>query len=586
MDYDPDEYQEDNYDEFMISDDEVEVEIEMEDESDQSLKESDILNTSQNVHVQSDDFDQCDIMYQDTLARANSMIQEHHYNEAIAVLKETISQCQSVKISMVPILSQLIRCRYFAWKAETSLEDKRLQLDAFKQDVRALKQASGATHILDNSESFCSLINELAPSLGSNFILDRRLITDVENILCSKLCLDEFDWIKNEQDATLRQTRLLQYEIGLQQLPEACFNANEQILVEELYNNTQNNLDHLDNLEFLLAWYLFNAMHSKYNTKLERLEELVITISALMKDSFSKPLSLMTIMHFSEAYILFGHINNLRLNHSQVLQCNTELWESYKYLEEIGNKTEFRDLTLCGFILSNMLLIGHRTDLQDIISPFELEQVKILESELLQDLEEIYQAFVDYDMTRFANGLASIERFYYILHPLVDNLVHLLQVRKLWHHVAMCHSCISLADIQEKLSIDQSSPPSRNSILTIIMQSIMDETAQVYFKLDLTRDLVYFGEENRKPLSPYTKATYLASQSNAEQDSTTASKEEWVDNIGVFNLQPRRMKGLKPSAFVQELQNTREAPTTTDYTLQSRTLKYSQLAEYVRDTMR
>ncbi|SCU83570.1 LADA_0C12244g1_1 [Lachancea dasiensis] len=571
------ENEEDNYDEFMISGDESEMEVEMEEESAGSGQED--------FESHSPQPDPLEELYAANLAQATTYVQEQQLPRALEVLNRTRLQFESRAVP-IPLSIFLLRCHYKLWERDP--HEKGL-FQQFASAVSDLSSSMPAPCGTDTVLVVRQCLNDLVPSVGCVAVIDPSSIANKDTITSRKVCLQQMASIGQQCDAHLWKTRLLQYQLlELQLTPGDATDTTQQGLLHELEQLTSPQLDHLDNVEFLLFWYLHRSLQdgstSAPHVAHEKLPDLLTTVSGLLQTSFSRPLPLLATLHFGNAYILLEQIQSSHSAYRQLSYFNAEIWESYKCLEEIGNKTKFHDLTLCAFILSNMLLMGQRTDMEAIISPFELEQLKVLESQFSRDLENLYQAFVSYDLASFARGLQSIGSFNHVLQPLVDSLTHLLQVRKLWHRVAACYSTISIADIQSMLAVDPLPRLSRNSILTILMQSIMNDTAQVYFKLDLTRDLVFFGEENRKPLSAYTKDSYLDARNSIHRDAGVSLKQ-WVDNVGVFNMGPRRLKNLTPLAFVQELHNAREQAAAVDPTLQSRTLKYTQLAEYVRDAL-
>ena len=115
------------------------------------------------------------------------------------------------------------------------------------------------------------------------------------------------------------------------------------------------------------------------------------------------------------------------------------------------------------------------------------------------------------------------------------------------------------------------------------MKSIMNNTAKVYFKLDLTQDLVYFGDENRKLLTPFSKHLYLGTRNISP--SASHSLKEWVDNVGVFETTPCRLKDMSSVQFLHELQQSRVASTVPESNSQTKSFKYSQLLTSVNEAL-
>ncbi|SCU97406.1 LAME_0F19570g1_1 [Lachancea meyersii CBS 8951] len=564
--------QPENYDEFMISDDENDMEIEMDEESDGSF---DKLASPPTAQQESD-------TNGSLVVSAQMLLEERRFQEAATTLEKAATKLQAQShASAVATLLHIVRCRFFMWTQDST------DFSAVQNAIDGLTNALHSAH--SERAALRDLINELAPALGSSLLLNPAWDLNKNPILQSKLFLKGISTLGHKADPFFWRSRSLQYELAASRLSATDTTAVAVGFVEELSNATAKGADQLDNLEFVLTWCVSGSMNGTLAGPTEGLEELVSRISAQLQNFFSRPLPLMATIHFTKAYLVLGQLS--ATNKKSILQCNTELWQSFKCLEEIGNKTAFQELVFCAFILSSLLLLGQKTQTNDIISPFELEQIKVLETPLSRNLEKLYQAFVEYDLKRFAAALDASDQFSHVIRPLIAAVIHLLQVRMLWHRLAVCYSCISLADIQVLLTVGHLPPLSRNAVLTILMQSIMADTAPVFFKLDLTQDLVYFGDDGRKPLTVYTKDSYLASkdtngQPDISQGTANMPPIEWIGSIGVFDLPPRRLKGPKPLALVQELKQLREIPAVVDHSQQNATLKYSELADYVRDTLR
>ncbi|SCU80760.1 LAFA_0C01002g1_1 [Lachancea sp. 'fantastica'] len=571
-----------NYDDFMISDDEVDAEIEMDDASDDSFEQP---SDPAKPHTSN--------VYGNLVSAAQDLVEQKRFNEAGQVLAKAALQPQAHATFAAAL--QIVRCRYHMWAGGlSSLPIDTIGFTPVQEAIDNLEGALDLDPIHNNQQfSFQDLVNEIAPPLNSIFVLDPSWHENRVPISCSRLFLTHCKLLGNQLIPNLWRSRMLQYEIAVMRLSIDDTVAAERVLVEELYQSSQ---DQLSNLEFLLAWFISTTLNDTKAEEAAICEELVSRSFSLLQKSLTRPLSMMAILHFTQAYLSLDQLSTS--NKKLTLHCNAKFWESFKCLEELGNKTSFRDLVLCAFILTSLLQLGQKTQLDDVISPFELEQIKILESQFTRHLEELYQAFVDYNLDDFAIALAATQQstFSHVLRPLFPSVVRLLQVRMLWHRLAVCYSCISLSDIQGLLKVGELPELTRNSILTILMQSIMDDTAPVFFKLDLTQDLVYFGDEVRGPLTSYTRDTYLSTRDpNGQQsglhalghgESAAIPVDEWLGSIGIFNLPPRRLKGLRPLKLLQELKHAREmSPAVSDSPSRNAQLKFSEMAAHVREVL-
>lgn len=236
----------------------------------------------------------------------------------------------------------------------------------------------------------------------------------------------------------------------------------------------------------------------------------------------------------------------------QVLQKSSDtkrlqqlFWSSLKHVEEIGGPQNFNsrleEFILCGFIFSSMILYRENGE----VNPFDLEQVKVgREMEMVQILQDCYSNFVQLKLSQLG---VSINRLpigvLTLLDVLVNEIYQVAQIAKLWESLAPLFSCISLQDLQKELQVTEA-PVTRDYVLTILMTSIMKDRAAVYYKLDLKRDLVYFGNENKVPLSLCAK------------QSLTLDELERSNDIGMWHS-TRKLKHKEANAFFQELQRQR-----------------------------
>ena len=549
-----------NYDDFMVSDDD-DLGVEMEDSSDEDLVPSPDQQPSKRRSSPSPEPQPPQINL------ASILLQQHRWNDAYSLLQQALVavidtdpiRCFTLRLSMV------ICSYHLQLLQETDAHLQHLEILAAAQDVLTLDHS--VTH----------LINQIAPPLHSSLLFDEHPPTK-EHFLTTSTILSRCSSLADRNNARLLQSRLLQYRIASINKDHGPDHAR---LLHEL---TQDPHQSLEDLEFLLACHVQDFLAHAHDLDVPSLQLLVSRASALLKNSLARSLRLLALLNFARAMIALHHYNSPHDHLKRISSCQTAFWDCYKCLEELGISSTLRDLTLCGFILSSMLLLGHVDRANHPISPFELEQLKVVETTpLLQNLKQIYTDFIDYNLDQFADSLHKIHRFHPHLSTLLEALTLLLQTLKLWNRVATLYSCISLQDIQTKLQIGPLPPLTRNDLLTILMKSIMNNTAKVYFKLDLTQDLVYFGDENRKLLTPFSKHLYLGTRNISP--SASHSLKEWVDNVGVFETTPCRLKDMSSVQFLHELQQSRVASTVPESNSQTKSFKYSQLLTSVNEAL-
>lgn len=235
----------------------------------------------------------------------------------------------------------------------------------------------------------------------------------------------------------------------------------------------------------------------------------------------------------------------LQGSNSDIKRLQHFFWTSLKQVEEIGGPQKFNscleEFILCGFIFSCMIMYHENGE----VNPFDLEQVKVgREMEVVQILEDCYSNFVQLKLPQLGLSISKLPSgVLTLLEVLVSQIYQVAQIAKLWESLAPLFSCISIQDLQKELQINEI-PVSRDHVLTILMTSIMKDRATVYYKLDLKRDLVYFGNENKVPLSLCAK------------QSLSLDELERTNNIGMWHS-TRKLKHKEVSTFFQDLQRQR-----------------------------
>lgn len=226
-------------------------------------------------------------------------------------------------------------------------------------------------------------------------------------------------------------------------------------------------------------------------------------------------------------------------------RLQTLFWSSLRQLEEIGGPSKFNsrleEFILCGFIFCSMIMYRENGK----VNPFDLEQVKIVrEMRMVQILQGCYASFVELNLPELGASVTKLPiTVLKLLDVLVKRIHQVAQVAKLWESLAPLFSCISIQDLQKELQVG-TVPVTRDYVLRVLMKSIMKDRAAVYYKLDLKQDLVYFGNENKVPLSLCAK------------QSLSLAELERSNDIGLWHS-TRKLKHTKTNAFFQDLQRQR-----------------------------
>lgn len=255
---------------------------------------------------------------------------------------------------------------------------------------------------------------------------------------------------------------------------------------------------------------------------------------------------------------------------SDVAELKKLFWTCLRQVEEVGGPStfasRFEKFILCGFIFSCMILYrdssssagggvasgpanGTASDTaSERVNPFDLEYIKAHgELPLVRVLSDAYSHFVHLRLQPLCDSIEQLpleeDTLHHLLGQLIDRIYYAAQIAKLWTRIAPVFSCISLQDIQHMLQIGETLPP-RDYLLTVLMRSIMSDRAAVFYKLDLTRDLVYFGAENKLPLS-----------ASAKQGFALGALERGND-VGLWHS-TTRLKGVTAHAFFEHLQRER-----------------------------
>ncbi|CAR26827.1 ZYRO0C02420p [Zygosaccharomyces rouxii] len=315
-------------------------------------------------------------------------------------------------------------------------------------------------------------------------------------------------------------------------LESHCFNNDDGKELDTL---------HVEIVNLILQCYIHEFMSTGKINSMAKFSQFLVKVESHANRSLAVSQTLGIMMQLPLAQAI-----------EQVLQKSPDtkrlqqlFWSSLRQVEEIGGPQKFssrlEEFILCGFIFCSMIMYRENGK----VNPFDLEQVKVgREMEIVQILQDCYYNFVQLKLSQLGISINKLPiGVLTLLDVLVKEIYQVAQITKLWESVAPLFSCISLRDLQKELQVSQI-PVTRDHILTILMTSIMKDRAAVYYKLDLKRDLVYFGNENKVPLSLCAK------------QSLTLGELERSNDIGMWHS-TRKIKHKDTNAFFQDLQKQR-----------------------------
>lgn len=472
-----------------------------------------------------DDVKQCKRWY-DT---GKAFKRENNYVEA----RQWFLKCRVNPIWWFKALKQLIKCDL----AEgLSFQD---DLEQLFRVVLAHQDVIGTQGYI--YDSIARMINRLVPDLKSQLFFPQK-----QERFLQQDVLSVFQWL----EIGVRELGLhgLQELVAIRKMVYSvwiCVSRGEQIperTLHALYGTV-----HLETYFVLMQLHLRQFVEENV-VDIKSLVAVTSEIGRFMSGSLSVSQipTITSVYHFARFLVFWK--GSEHHDEAQVLsKCEDELILCFQDLETIGGREGhglmLSQLCLVGIVLCHLLLSD-----EDKVAPFELEQIKVLESnELVISLRELYQQFLKMDLFALEDCLSRLKPSYSPWYdPMVTQLISLCQSNKLWKQIAPTYSCISLQDLISKLKTETTSVSmDRDRLLTLLMKSIAKDTAAVYYKLDLVEDYIYFGDEFQVPLR--SEEYDIANPSTTQRTgSEVLRKDEWLCNVSNWHKAkiPR-----KPSAM-------------------------------------
>ena len=251
----------------------------------------------------------------------------------------------------------------------------------------------------------------------------------------------------------------------------------------------------------------------------------------------------------------------------RISNCRNEFLTALNKLDEIGlvynheSLPGIYKLILSVFVMTSMILVK----LQKInIDPFNFEQVQIHNKlTFFQLLRDIYDDWVEINIEKLFHDLCELDHFLRItLQYFIDKILQLSQTMKLWFHIAPNYNCLSIEDLSEQLTYNIEYKVTRDEVLTILMRSIMRGKAIVYYKIDFINDLIYFGDENKRPLTRKMTMTSHSYQpwnktSNVSKLSEEYMNLEYANDVSVFNIETKHIVANSANSFLNQMKQNR-----------------------------
>ena len=583
--------EDDNYDDFMLSDDEGMESIEMEEETGDEDEEMYKSNEDNNQDDQEQRMEQYVQHVQDTFEKKNGKKAEDICGklfEEARNLKED-EQYKEARDSFLRIYhmeefsSEENIDRLMTWKFKSLneiLHLRALQLYYRKTGVQnlvlqVLEDTATMSFFLQRidfqiDENIFELLSNtfevLAPKWERVFLFDIEKI-DKENMICKigfqKKFMDQFQWILKKSGKNFKLQNLQRIirkklfiaivwhqrlTVGNVFIPE----ISSQVQITDQDNECtsfEENTD-LESVSMFLQYYILEYMQTALIDNRNLFKKCIDYFEKMISRSltFSQESGLMVILYTSKTiWILDSDSENdiffaLMNYYDRKEELKNMFLNILKHLEEMGKLREgditssFHKFVLSGFIFTSMILEAIS---KDKINPFDFQQVKIaLGSPIVNALKTVYKCFGQLELKELNANISRISELSVVLGGIIQDIYYLAQTLKLWRRIAQLYSCISINDIIGMLQISDDNEMTRDDLLTILMKSIMKDRSVVYFKIDLTSDLVYFGDENKVMLPRCSKEEFRLTSSPKDGEPSTNAKLidfEYVNDVGIYN---------------------------------------------------
>lgn len=243
----------------------------------------------------------------------------------------------------------------------------------------------------------------------------------------------------------------------------------------------------------------------------------------------SQDSKIMLLYHLSYSIHLIINIPQMRVPYKSMLLCRDQFLSSLRHLEILGSYSQWQRNEHCQYILIGFILVSVFIILQEkyidnreqlyadtLLDPFEYEEVKIIGKTAqceevikrlqkncikiirLTDLQESY-----YELQNILSGLSHGKIFekYRII---IEEMFNIAVKSKLLYKIVPLYERISIEDLQNLLTYDPKGHPlSKDDIIQLLMEFKLDEGLErrkklSSFSIDFIEDHVLFDEETRE----------------------------------------------------------------------------------------
>lgn len=550
-----------NYENFMVSDDEESLQVEFESDSEEQV----------NVDGNGKD----DAAITKLLSSSEELMNAGRWNDARVQLTKVLANAiEQQPFDILPVWMKIMTC----WTRILRYYDGRLG-DLLDQNDLFIQCSQFCDYLLRNNCSVDGsrilpflqrLIIDLFPDLTNRYMFELREVSEMDKTrllnkinLRSRLytifkCLPT--WIADEQvqeflelqslilshwkrlistglirpDTDNDISQLIDYG-SLDSLITALLNESESSNEKISKEKTLEQRIIIQRYElifqiFTLSYFLNGKtiINDIFEIKLDRILQIFQRYSNDLL-TVSQDSKIMLLYHLSYSIQLIINIPQMRAPHKSMLLCRDQFLSSLRHLEILGSYSQWQRNGHCQYILIGFILVSVFIILQEkyidnreqlygdtLLDPFEYEEVKIIGKTAqceevikrlqkncikiirLTDLQESY-----YELQNILSGLSHGKIFekYRII---IEEMFNIAVKSKLLYKIVPLYERISIEDLQNLLTYDPKGYPlSKDDIIQLLMEFKLDEGLErrkklSSFSIDFIEDHVLFDEETRE----------------------------------------------------------------------------------------
>lgn len=581
-----------NYDDFMMSDEEdmamIEMEEATEDEDNDELdvEKDDTVEVSSKSKEEDNNLQSLEKIYETGISLEedqNFIMARDAFSEVTNADQHMYSPLLTFKAMNHTLKSWASEIHYSGITEEMS---RKIMCD-WENMVVFLRENSDRMDVNYLQASLSGLLDELFPNLTRGFLFNIEAVNHSSLMVKMQMqlqCVDQFERLIDAEDPLWvphlkwdMKFKQIMAKIWFDRLTTGSIDMRDLQSIEDYCGDIEEatidtDATYIDKISLILQCHIFNFFETAEVESQSVFMRFVKKLEQLMANSLSisQHLGLVIQLDLAKAILLLLDDTEEDSNtevpkfYDNVRNLREQFWGCLQNLEETGGSQHkfsslFEKFILAGFIFSSMIL--YNVD-EDKINPFDFEQVKIANRiPYVEKLGLVYHNYINLDLKELYLSIQQLPELQKLLSSLIETTYYLAQIAKLWTKIAPVYTCISLRDIQNMLSVKEKVEVTRDDLLTVLMRSIMKDNADIFYKLDLTKDLVYFGDEYKVQLCMYAKESFAMIKNDTTLQAANGiaklSDLEFANNVGIFD-QPQRLKKLDSTTFFDRLQRARE----------------------------